>query len=192
MDEETTQLVSSTTEYGSTEDDDEEDYDVFDPTHSFHLGNVQKVAAANVWASMRYTESFAEYGDDYQQPPTLLKENVAILLDPNLEGKKGQLYYSKNAFYKEEEEPHYLLTVNTDIYQRVLSEVCDAKNVPLGLYYCCHGVSWYSLSHMGMSNIGSLFCLFDNRVMGRIQACLTMILCRLSSLGYCAESFSLL
>ena len=114
----------------------------------FHLGKSK--LNANIRVSMRFTHSFMEYGDEYDKVPTLLRENVALLLDPNLDPhERGRLYYAESSFYKTSEEPHYTLTVNSDIYQRILKEVNDAKSVPCGLYFCCHGGDG---AHTGVSN----------------------------------------
>lgn len=144
---------------GSDQGDKEEDDDLFeveaqkirraDSGSSFHLGT-SKVATANVWASKRITQSFIDYGGKYEEVPTLLKENFALLLDPNLDPRdKGHLYLSQDAFYNVSEEVHYALTVNSDIYRRILNEIHDSKNVPCGLYFCCHGGDG---AHTGVSH----------------------------------------
>lgn len=115
------------------------DDDTFDVEKSFHLGN-SKVNRKNVFASTRLTESFADYGDEYELVPSMLTENVSLVVDSNL-GKhdKGRLYLAESAFYNTTEEPHYAITVNDDIYARIIKEVSDANDVPCGLYFCCHG-----------------------------------------------------
>lgn len=52
-------------------------------------------------------------------------------------------------FYNKEEKPQYALTVNSDIYQKILAEVNDAHRVPCGLYFCCHGGD---AAHTGVSH----------------------------------------
>lgn len=130
---------------GDDDDDDNSssyddfDEDDFEGRRSFHLGKTG-LSRANILTSMRLTESFIEHGDEYDKVPSLLKENVSLVLDPNLDDRdNGSLYYSQSAFYKMEEEPEYVITVNCDIYQRILKEVYDSHNIPCGLYYCCHG-----------------------------------------------------
>ena len=72
--------------------------------------------------------------------PSLLKENYMLLLDPNLDARgNGRLYYAESSFYRLGIDPHYALTVNCDIYQRIIKEINDAKSVPCGLNFCCHG-----------------------------------------------------
>jgi hypothetical protein len=142
--EESNKLLSSGLQYGSTndEDDADEEWDQFDEhKKSFHLlGKATKLGTSNVLTSMRATQSFIDYGDEYDKVPSLLKENVALALDPNLNSRdKGHLYMAESTFFKTSEEPHYALTVNCDIYQRILNEISEAKNVPCGLYFCCHG-----------------------------------------------------
>ena len=117
--------------------------------HSFHLG-MRKVNIANVWTSMRRTQSFVEFGDDYEKVPSELADNVTLVTDPNLDPRqRGTLYYSEASFYNREEKPMYALTVHPDIYQRMLREVVDARATPCGLYFCCHGGD---AAHTGVSH----------------------------------------
>jgi len=117
--------------------------------NSFHLG-MRKVNIANVWTSMRRTQSFAEFGDDYEKVPSELADNVTLVTDPNLDPRqRGTLYYSEASFYNREEKPMYALTVHPDIYQRMLREVVDARATPCGLYFCCHGGD---AAHTGVSH----------------------------------------
>lgn len=139
--------------YGSTHSSSsptsDESLDDFESQKSFHLG-MKRVNASNIWTSQRFTESFAEFGGDYELVPTELEDNVKLVADPNLEPKeKGTLYYAEDAFYNKNEKPLYALTVNTDIYSSILAEVSDAKSVPCGLYFCCHGGDG---AHTGVSH----------------------------------------
>lgn len=149
-------LVTTET-YGSTEhateittrssDESLDDFD--DGRQSFHLG-MKRMNASNIWTSMRFTESFAEYGDEYQLVPTQLDDNVKLVPDPNLDPtERGTLYYAEDSFYNREEKPQYCLTVGTDIYKKVLAEVSDAQRIPCGLYFCCHGGDG---AHTGVSH----------------------------------------
>ena len=63
---------------------------------------------------------------------------MQIITDPVLDAREtGSLYYAESSFYHMDREPEYALTVNPNIYQRIFSEVHDAKQIPLGLYFCC-------------------------------------------------------
>jgi hypothetical protein len=153
--------------YGSTEvgkhvdgdDDDTDEDEDLDETdcseltgmQSFHLGKACKMLShSNVWTSTRFTESFAEYGDEYEKVPSLLQENFMLLMDPNLDSREnGRLYYAESSIYKLNTDPHYALTVNCDIYQRILQEINDAQSIPCGLYFCCHGGDG---AHTGVSH----------------------------------------
>lgn len=146
--EEFQKLLQHSSSYGTTSNEEEEAKDQFDASSAFHLG-VNKVIASNVWASKRFSQSFVDYGDEYEPVPTLLKDNVAIQLDSSLDPRyPGKLYYAKCAFYNTDEEPHYLLTVNPDVYQRIMKEVIDS-DFPCGLYFCCHGGEG---AHTGISH----------------------------------------
>ena len=77
-------LTFGTGEYGSTTNSTEAenssdggDEDGFNT--SFHLAGSPKLQKANVWTSMRFTQSFIDYGDDYEKVPTLFKENIAVM-----------------------------------------------------------------------------------------------------------------
>ena len=143
--------LDTTETYGSTESfsASDESMDDFDGQRSFHLG-MRRMNASNIWTSMRFTKSFAEYGDEYQLVPSQLTENVKLVADPNLDPKeKGILYFAEDAFYNKHEKPQYALTVNSDIYCRILAEVSDAHSIPFGLYFCCHGGDG---AHTGVSH----------------------------------------
>lgn len=84
-----TASVSSPT--GSEESLDNDD----DGSQSFHLG-MKRVNASNIWTSVRFTESFAEFGEDYKLVPTHLEDNVKLVVDENLNPKeKGLMYYAE-------------------------------------------------------------------------------------------------
>jgi len=87
-------------------------------------------------SSRRLTE---RYGFDKvpSQPPNSIK----LVTDPNLEEfEKGTVYINeKSIYHRDGVPPEYALTVNTDIYRRILGEVNDSRQVPCGLYFCCHG-----------------------------------------------------
>jgi hypothetical protein len=149
----------STTEVETETDDDDDDFDESGGRKSFHLGSAasSKMNPSNVWTSTRNTKSFAEYGDEYEKVPSLLKENFMLVMDPNLDDSQHEnsgsspprLYYAESAFYKLDTDPYYALTVNCDIYQRIFKEINDAKSVPCGLYFCCHGGDG---AHTGVSH----------------------------------------
>ena len=125
------------------DDDDDDDYTLEEQRRlsqqSFHLGK-SKLAPSNVWTSMRWTESFRDHGDEYDQVPTEMTDNVTLVLDENLDHRDaGGLYYAESCFYQTAHPPNYAVTVNCDIYQRILKEVGDAHGVPCGMYFCCHG-----------------------------------------------------
>jgi hypothetical protein len=104
------------------------------------LGGKSKLAihALNLFQSKRIAASFIE--DEIEIAPTLLTHNVALITDPNLiHGEQGKLYYAVDSFYNTKENPEYALTVNDTIYRRVLEEIATARDVPCGLYFCCHG-----------------------------------------------------
>lgn len=141
-------LLASSDAYGSTpttstatsvEKGGDAGEDTFDVENSFHLGDA-KLHRKNVLARMRMTESFTEHGDEYDLVPSLLTENVALVVDRNLgKNDKGRLYLAESGFYNTSEEPRYAITVNDDIYARIIKEISDAQEVPCGLYFCCHG-----------------------------------------------------
>jgi hypothetical protein len=117
---------------------DEENIDI-DGESSFHLGKT-KVGRANMWASVRMTPSFDEFGPQFDLVPTLLVDNVTLVTDPTLQNnERGRLYMAENSFNHKLEQPMYAYTVNETIYQRILSEIHDSVAVPCGLYFCCHG-----------------------------------------------------
>jgi len=127
------------------EEDDEDDSDDDESSQarnsgkSFHLGRPGLITTKNMWTSARLTESFMEFGDEYDIVPTLHRDNLALVLDPNLGPRdNGTLYYAQQAFYRSDEEPEYVITVNGSIYQRIVKEISDSRSVPCGLYYFCH------------------------------------------------------
>eukprot|EP00980_Cylindrotheca_fusiformis_P031519 scaffold26496_cov113-Cylindrotheca_fusiformis.AAC.2 len=115
------------------------DHDAFDVEKSFHLGN-KKLNRNNVLASMRLTESFQDHGGEYDLVPSLLEDNVVLVVDSNLsKHDRGRLYLAESGFYNTNENLRYAITVNDDIYARIIKEVNDSHKVPCGLYFCCHG-----------------------------------------------------
>ena len=87
-------------------------------------------------SSRRLTERFG-FDKVPSQPPNSIK----LVTDPNLEEfEKGTVYINeKSIYHRDGVPPDYALTVNTDIYRRILCEVNDSRDVPCGLYFCCHG-----------------------------------------------------
>jgi len=72
--------------------------------------------------------------------PMQVKNNIKLVTDPNMEeNERGMVYINEASIYQAGVEPEYALTVNTDIYSRILREVNDSFDVPCGLYFCCHG-----------------------------------------------------
>ena len=141
-------LLSENVRYGSvatttTIDDDEDDNNDDASERNFRLGKT-KWKHSNVLTSMRFinTESNSSFmmDDEYDNKvPSLMTDNVTMVLDSNLgRHDKGRLYYAESAFYRSNHEPQYALTVNDDIYFRMIKEVSDARRVPCGLYFCCH------------------------------------------------------
>jgi len=94
----------------------------------------------------------------------LPKDDVRLVMDPNLEAgilcvvvtedeSKFQLYHSSSSSTnkrhttkdetKEEEDKKvppltYILTVDDDLYKRVLNELAERWSQPCGLYFCSH------------------------------------------------------
>ena len=72
--------------------------------------------------------------------PSEMKNNIKLVTDPNLDKfETGSVYINEASMYIPGAEPEYALTVNTDIYARILNEINDSFDVPCGLYFCCHG-----------------------------------------------------
>lgn len=138
--------------YGGLEDGSELDPlsgDDEEGTRSF-LNGKSKLAmhASNLFQSRRLAASFVE--DEIALAPTLLSHNVALVTDPNLtHGQQGQFYYAVDSFYNTKEDPEYALTVNDSIYRRMIEEIASGRNVPCGLYFCCHGGDG---AHTGLSH----------------------------------------
>jgi hypothetical protein len=103
---------------------------------------LKKINRSNVWTSKRIAQSFNEHEGEFALVPTQRKDNVKLVVDPNLNPREnGALYYSSDCFYNKHEDPMYVLTVHTDLYARVISEVNDAVSTPCGLYFFHSGVS---------------------------------------------------
>lgn len=145
-------------EYGSTSSpsqDGDEDEDgarpVFERTFSSsssHMGlsSLVNVNSDNIWTSVRR----ASHRYDFDMVPTQLRKNVTLVMDPTMESaEEGKLYFAEEAFYNRYVDTRYALSVNPDIYRRILSEVSDSVNIPCGLYFCCHGGDG---AHTGVSH----------------------------------------
>lgn len=150
--------------YGSTAEDDSADdvehgEDIFptdneeaDREESFRDSKYKREHFQNIYQSKRLGESFVAHQEDgFEVVPTMNHHNVTLVTDPNLDySEKGKLYYAQTCFFnKDHKEQHYAITVNEDIYQRILAEVADSKAVPCGMYFCCHGGDG---AHTGISH----------------------------------------
>lgn len=154
--------------YNKVDGDDDEDYNDDDSLsmdsvelrvnrfakmaggNSFHLGLSHNMSLTNIMVKERTTASFLEHGEEYQLVPTKLENNVRMVEDINLlDGRRGGLYLASYSFLENGNSLKYALTVQPDIYQRVINEVNDAYNVPCGLYFCCHGGDG---AHTGVSH----------------------------------------
>ncbi len=146
------------------EDDDFDDYyeedDDDDPEisaylsnlsgDSFHLGSPTQMSARNIMVRERRTSSFWNHGDEYELINTQLKNNVRLVEDVNLiDDAKGRLYLAKHSFFKNVHDLKFAMTIQPDIYQKILTEVNDSANVPCDLYFCCHGGDG---AHTGVSH----------------------------------------
>jgi hypothetical protein len=148
-------LAINTPDYGSTEesstsllDDDEESA----TPSSYSFDSLKKISRSNIWTSMRVAQSFNVHEGECALVPTQRKDNVKVVVDSNLNPfENGALYYSSDCFYNKDEDPMYILTIHTDLYARVISEVNDAVSTPFGLYFCCHGGDG---AHSGVSHDG--------------------------------------
>jgi len=70
-------------------------------------------------------------------------DNVRLVMDPQLEPGILSLvmdddYQNYNAKSSNIHNVNYILTVDDDLYRRVVHEISDSERCPLGLYYCCH------------------------------------------------------
>lgn len=91
----TTEIEYGSTATSSSPTGSDESLEDFDGRQSFHLG-MKRVNASNIWTSVRFTESFAEFGDEYKLVPTHLEDNVKLVVDDNLNPhEKGLLYYAE-------------------------------------------------------------------------------------------------
>ena len=86
-------------------------------------------------------------------------DNVRLLMDPNLEPgilsveygngceqfkstSHDEVVYDNDSPQKpleksKAEELSYILTVDDDLYKRLIKEISDSVHLPCGLYYCC-------------------------------------------------------
>ena len=118
-------------------------------SHSFHLGST-RMSAKNIMVHERRTSSFLKHGDEYELVNTQLKNNVRLVADVNLIGDaKGRLYLAQHSFFKNCRDLKFAMTVQPDIYEKIMTEVSDAFNVPCDLYFCCHGGDG---AHTGVSH----------------------------------------
>lgn len=131
---------SESLSYGGLEEDDDGSEIGEEESRRSFLSGKSKLAmhALNLFQSKRIAASFLE--DEIEVVPTLLTHNVALVTDPNLtNSEQGQLYYAVDSFYNTHEPPEYALTVSDTIYRRIIQEIANARDVPCGLYFCCHG-----------------------------------------------------
>ncbi|KAL7562783.1 hypothetical protein ACA910_020895 [Epithemia clementina (nom. ined.)] len=56
---------------------------------------------------------------------------------PKTTTKVGKVYGAQQALFDSKQTPHYVLTVSSDLYQKLLSELHQAQSVPCSLYFCC-------------------------------------------------------
>ncbi len=121
---------------------------------SFHLGNSTRMSAKNIMVHERVTSSFLKHGDEYELVNTQLKNNVRLVEDVNLIGDaKGRLYLAQYSFFKNCHDLKFAMTVQPDIYEKIMAEVSDALNIPCDLYFCCHGGDG---AHTGVSHSDSV------------------------------------
>ena len=155
-------LAPLTTGDEDDEDDNEsecgsdgEDYDYDEEEHissigRFRLGASTTMSARNIMVHERRTSSFMNHGAEYELVPTQLKNNVRMVEDVNLIGDaKGRLYLARYSFFNNCHDLKFALTVQPDIYERIMSELNDAFTVPCGLFFCCHGGDG---AHTGVSH----------------------------------------
>jgi len=118
---------------------------------SFHLGGSTKMSMRNIMIQERQTKSFVKHGEDYALVPTQLKNNVRMIEDVNLiDGAgKGRLYLARYSHFNNSHDLKFAMTVQPDIYARMMSEVSDAISLPCGMFFCCHGGDG---AHTGLSH----------------------------------------
>lgn len=142
-------------DYFDDEDDDDDDPEISAylsnlSGDSFHLGSPTRMSARNIMVRERRTSSFWKHGDEYELINTQLKNNVRLVEDVNLiDNAKGRLYLAKTSFFKNFHDLKFAMTIQPDIYQKILTEVNDSANVPCDLYFCCHGGDG---AHTGVSH----------------------------------------
>ena len=119
-------------------------------SESFHLGSSTRMSARNIMVHERRTESFLEHGEDYELVNSQLKNNVRFVEDVNLiDDAKGRLYLAKYSFFKNCHDLKFAMTVQPDVYEKIMKEVSDSFNIPCDLYFCCHGGDG---AHTGVSH----------------------------------------
>ena len=130
---------------------------------SFHLGGTTRMSHSNILVRERRTSSFIAHGDDYELVPTQLQNNVRMVEDVNLlHGGGGRLYLASYSLFNNGHDTKYAMTIQSDIYKRILNEVNEAHNVPCGLYFCCHGGdgAHTGVSHDDYVDIKLAWCVF--------------------------------
>ena len=126
-------------------------------------------SAGNVWKSTRFLHD-DDHLEDTLYVPTLLRDNVRLVTDPNLDPREsGVLYYSREKAFDKDSSPEYVLTVHPDIYKRIMNEVNDSHAIPCGMYFCCHGGDG---AHAGVSHDDYV----DIRVAWLVVICLLAIM----------------
>lgn len=140
-------------------DEDDDSFDLTGGERSFRdskaLPNVLgQIHASNVLLSSRNLVTSTLIGIDrtssghfanedqehYDSIPSLVEERVALVCDANLHRRdKGGLYYQEAAFYNNQVEPFFVVTVNPFIFQKIMHEVYRSTTVPCGMYFCCQG-----------------------------------------------------
>lgn len=159
-------------DYDSDEDYDYDEEAVLASIDKFRLGASTTMSTRNIMVHERRTSSFHEHGEHYELVPTQLKNNVRMVEDVNLVGDaKGRLYLARYSFFNNCHDLKFALTVQPDIYERIMSELSDAFTVPCGLFFCCHGGDG---AHTGVSHNDyvdiKLAWLFFSIVLGTLLA----------------------
>jgi hypothetical protein len=146
--------IGTADESSSSYDDDDEELEARlsnISVESFHLGVSTRMSCRNIMVHERRTSSFLAHGENYELVPTQLKNNVRMVEDVDLidDTNQGRLYLARYSFFNNDHDLKYALTAQPDIYERIMTEVNDAFNVPCGLYFCCHGGD---SAHTGVSH----------------------------------------
>lgn len=90
--------------------------------------------------------TFAESGAVQMHLP---QDNVRLIMDPHIapgtlllvkdwgHGDESASFVKKGSSHHTMISPNYVLTVDDDLYRRVVKEMADSR-CPCGIYYCCH------------------------------------------------------